>query len=367
MGLFRGAFTLFLFFAASSGIFASEVVDGLGRKVTIPDEVERTICSGSGCLRLATYLGLEDRIVAVDSIERKTDKFDARPYALARPNFKDLPLFGEFRGNDNAELILSLDPAPQVIFKAGCTVEEAEKLQAKTGIPVVAFDFGNLGDGRRKLYFALRLMAETTGVSERAEAIVTFFEESIEDLRSRTDGVGEISSYVGGIAFKGPHGLLSTEPAYPPFLFLGVRNVAAEGAGAEAKHAVVSKEALLRWDPEILFIDLSTTTAPGGGALSELTEDPLWKGLSSVKAGKVYGVLPYNWYSQNFGNILADAYFIGSVLFPERFSDVDPAAKADEIYRFLVGEPVFSRLNAAFGGRVFLKAMPEAAGADASR
>ena len=35
---------------------AREVSDALGRKVVIPETVERVICSGSGCLRLLTYL-----------------------------------------------------------------------------------------------------------------------------------------------------------------------------------------------------------------------------------------------------------------------------------------------------------------------
>ncbi len=339
----------------SSGAMALEIQDGMGRTVDVPEKIERLICSGSGCLRLATYLQLWDRVVAVDSIERKTDRFDARPYALARPAYRDLPLFGEFRGNDSPELILSLDPSPQVIFKVGCTVKEADALQDKTGIPVVALDYGNLADGRDRLFQAIRIMGQVAGNKARAEEVVGFFESSIDDLRSRTsDGSSKPSAYVGGIAFRGPHGLLSTEPTYPPFAFSGVVNVAAQGSGAEAKHAVVSKEALLQWNPEILFIDLSTITAPGGGALKELSDDPLWKGLSSVESGKIYGVLPYNWYSQNFGNILSDAYFVGALLFPDRFVDVDPRAKADEIYSFLVGEPVFDKLNRAFDGKVFM-------------
>nr|WP_321502279.1 iron ABC transporter substrate-binding protein [uncultured Dethiosulfovibrio sp.] len=344
----------FIAVALSSGASALEIVDGLGRTVEVPDGVDRIICSGSGSLRLATYLQLWDKVVAVDSIERKTDRFDARPYALARPAYKDLPLFGEFRGNDSPELILSLDPAPQVIFKVGCTVKEADTLYEKTAIPVVALNYGNLVDGRDNLYSAIRIMGQVAHAKDRAEEVVAFFDRTIEDLRSRTADVeAKPSAYVGGIAFRGPHGLLSTEPTYPPFAFSGVVNVAAQGAGAKAKHAVVAKEALLQWDPEIIFIDLSTITATGGGALKELSE-PLWEGLSAVKEGRIYGVLPYNWYTQNFGNILSDAYFVGSLIFPDRFSDVDPSAKADEIFSFLVGEPVFKRLNQAFDGKVFV-------------
>ncbi len=202
-------------------------------------------------------------------------------------------------------------------------------------------------------------MGEVSGASPRALDVVNFFKEIIGDLQKRSAEVdGGPSAYVGGIAFRGPHGFLSTEPTYPPFLFTGAKNVAAQGSAAKARHAVVDREALLRWDPQVIFVDLSTLTASVGGALVELRDEPLWAELSAVKNQKIYGVLPYNWYTQNFGNILADAYFVGSILFPDRFADVNPSAKADDIYRFLVGKSVFKRLNEEFDGRVFQRLDP---------
>nr|WP_054935512.1 MULTISPECIES: hypothetical protein [Moorella] len=40
------------------------------------------------------------------------------------------------------------------------------------------------------------------------------------------------------------------------------------------------------------------------------------------------------------GNV-ADAYYAGKVIFPEKFNDIDPARKADEIYQFLLGQPLY--------------------------
>ncbi|MEJ2729848.1 MAG: hypothetical protein P8185_15320 [Deltaproteobacteria bacterium] len=51
--------------------------------------------------------------------------------------------------------------------------------------------------------------------------------------------------------------------------------------------------------------------------------------------------------------ILSLAYFIGKVLYPQRFKDVEPAARADEIYEFLVGRPVFNQMNALFKNMAF--------------
>jgi iron complex transport system substrate-binding protein len=67
----------------------------------------------------------------------------------------------------------------------------------------------------------------------------------------------------------------------------------------------------------------------------------------------VYGLLPYNWYGQNLESIFANAYFLGTLLHPDRFADIDPAAKADEITTFLVGKPLLAEMNRRFGGHAF--------------
>jgi iron complex transport system substrate-binding protein len=73
----------------------------------------------------------------------------------------------------------------------------------------------------------------------------------------------------------------------------------------------------------------------------------------------VYGLLPYKWYTKNFGSSLANAYFVGKVLYPEQFEDVNPSAKADDIYRFLVGKPVFGEMNAQFGRLAFKEVLEQ--------
>lgn len=336
--------------------------DALGREQAVPLHPERVLCSGSGCLRLLVYLGAQDRVVAVDSIEHRTGVADARPYAVANPQFRDLPLFGEFRGQDNPELIAGLDPQPQLIFKTYSeSGYDAVQLQEKTGIPVVVLDYGDLGRNRSAFYETLRLMGTVLGVEERAEAVIRFFEEAIADLMRRAGDVPEAerrSCYVGGIGSRGTHGFQSTEPGYPPFLFLSARNVAADPARGDKqlRQADIAKEQLLLWDPELVFLDLGTLgSGKEANGLIELRTDPVYRSLSAVSGGDVHGVLPYNSYTTNYGSVLADAYFIGTVLYPDRFADVRPEAKADEIYTFLVGKPLFAQLDEAFEGLVFKK------------
>lgn len=334
----------------------------MDRTVDVPDSVERVICSGSGCLRLLTYMQAQHMAVAVDDIEHRRSAFDARPYALANPQFKELPLFGEFRGHDNPELIVTLDPQPQVIFKTQTSGigYDPDELQQKTGIPVVVLNYGDLGRNKAHFYRSLDLMGEVLGKTERARDIQRFFDTRIADLGKRTADVPESERptvFLGGVAFRGPHGYQSTEPAYPPFAFVNADAPAMRGAtGKGLKHSDIAKEKIVEWDPDVLFLDLSTLQlGEDGSGLQELKTDPAYQTLTAVQRGDVYGLLPYNWYTKNYGSILANAYFVGKLLYPDRFVDVTPEAEADAIYTYLVGEPVFDRMNGLFHNLAFTR------------
>jgi iron complex transport system substrate-binding protein len=347
---------------AGATIETITLTDGFAREVTVPSPPESVVCSGSGCLRYLVYLQGQDAVVGVDSIEKEESAMDARAYVHANPQFKDLPLIGEFRGKDDPEKIIGIDP--QVVFKTGSSgtayatsAGEADTLQDKTGIPVVAFPYGSLRNDAEKaeMYSGLRVMGQVIGKEDRAEEVIAYIEATMADLESRTADIPESEQktvYVGGVSYAGAHGIISTEPAYPPFLWVHADNVA---AGLGSAHADVAKEALVDWDPDYIFVDIGTTQLESGSAIDELKNDPALQGLSAVKDDSIYGVLPYNYYSVNYGSVLADAYFVGKVLYPDRFADVDPAEKADEIYTFFVGKPVFGEINEDYNDLAFVQ------------
>lgn len=196
-----------------------QITDANLRRVNLPKKIDRIICSGPGCLRLITYFGAQDLVVAVDSIETRNNKFDARPYSLANPQFKKLPVFGEFRGYDDPEKILGLKNFPQVIFKTYATMGyDPVELEKKTGIPVIILEYGDLSNGRKKFFKALEIIGQALQKESRAKELIHFFNEHIHDLENRTKDIADKKTcFIGGIAFKGPHGFQSTEPSYPPF------------------------------------------------------------------------------------------------------------------------------------------------------
>jgi iron complex transport system substrate-binding protein len=65
--------------------------------------------------------------------------------------------------------------------------------------------------------------------------------------------------------------------------------------------------------------------------------------LQAVQNKQVYSQLAYN---NNYTNIeiaLADAYYAGTVIYPDAFSDINIDEKADEIFEFLLGEKIYSQ------------------------
>jgi iron complex transport system substrate-binding protein len=336
------------------------ITDGFGRNVTVPRDVESVVCSGAGCLRYLVYLQAQDLVVGVDSLEKQENQIEGRPYVLANPQLKDYPLIGEARGQDDPEKIIDVNP--QVVLKTSMigqastpTAAEADTLQSKTGIPVVALPYGSLSneEGKARMYSSLRIMGEVVGKQERAEEVIAYIEATMQDLENRTADIPESERktvYIGGVSMAGAHGIISTEPSYPPFLWVNANNVA-KGLGAD--HADIAKEALVDWDPEYIFIDVGTLQVGNEGAIGELKNDESLQGLSAVKNGNVYGVIPYNFYSTNYESVLANAYFVGKVLYPDRFEDIDPETKANEIFTFFLGKPVFSDLNGQYNDTGF--------------
>lgn len=67
--------------------------------------------------------------------------------------------------------------------------------------------------------------------------------------------------------------------------------------------------------------------------------------LKAFAHRRVYTLLPFNWCTTNIGTALADAYAIGKIIYPKPFEDVSPRQKADEIYTFLVGKPVYESMQ----------------------
>ena len=317
------------------------ITDMLGRVVEVPVEIDGLIGIEAGALRLLVYMELTDKVLGIEENEKDTGAGgSAKPYVFANPELLDLPTIGPMHGGD-AELIVT--QGPDVIFWTYTDTSKADDLQTKTGIPVVTLNYGDLGENRDTFYDALALIGDIMGNPERAVEVKDFIEGRIKELDDVTSELGESPScYVGGIGYRGAHGMLSTEPSYSSLEFVNGRNVASS-LGLE--HAFIDKEKIIDWDPEVVFID------EGGLSMAqEELSDGIYDTVDAVENGRLYCVLPYNWYTTNFGTVLGNSYFIASVLYPGELEDMDPVKETNDIYEFLVGGRVYEDMAEDFGG-----------------
>lgn len=324
---------------AYPGEVMKTVEDALGRKVQVPEEVERIVGLEAGALRIITYLEATDLVVGVETFEKRDRN---RPYSLAHPELADLPGIGPIHGGD-PELIVAAQP--EVIFWAYATKKKANVLQSKTGISVYVLNPGPPSTmSKHELEASLSRLGRVIDKEERAAEVIRFIDREIERLRTlgKSAEKSEIEAYVGGIGHRGAHGIRSTEPSYQPFSFIELNNVA---GSLGTDHATVNREKIIQWDPDFLFVDEA-----GLSLVKEDLRQPEFRSLSAIQSEKVFGVLPYNYYTTNFGTVLADTYYIGETVYPEAFGEINPKKEADRIYEFLVGSPVYSEMEEIFGG-----------------
>ncbi len=326
-----------------------DIVDMQGRTITIPDTIERFVAIEAGALRYAVYCGGSSKIVGIEEIEFPDDTgaVSPKPYSYAHPEFSSLPSIGPIHGGDS-ELIATVEP--DVIFWTYCTAEDANALQDQTGIPVIAIVYGNITDQWDTMKDALRLYGKVLDTENRVEELISYIESLVNDLNSRTADIDENdhpSVYVGGVAHRGPHSIDSTTPMYEPFIFLNANNVAAYLEGGSQ---IIDKEKLLDWDPDYIFLDESSYNINVWGDINS----GLYDNMTAIQNQDIYGVMPYNWYTANWATIFVDAYYIGTVIYPEEFSDIDIEQKADEIYEMFVGAPVYSDMLSYYEGLMHL-------------
>lgn len=335
---------------ASSDIVVTDMLD---REVMIPAGADNFVCIGPGALRLYCYVGDTSKIAGVEEIEGDTT---GRPYAIAFDGITELPIIGPGGPNNapDAEAIMAV--SPDVIFYSYFADASAvDELQEKTGIPVVALSYGtgNLFDPDVDTSFSL--IGTVTGNEDRAEEVISYFADAKADLTERTQDIAEADQarvYLGAQSYTGTHGIESTTGDYVIFDVLNAVNVVAESGINE--YVMLDKEKLLEMDPEYIILD--------AGGLSLVKEDydanpDYYQALSAVKNDKVYMQLPFNYYAANLDIALADAYYIGSVLYPEQFADVDPEAKFNEITTELLGAELYDAISETyFGGyqQIFL-------------
>ena len=316
------------------------ITDAMGRTVEVPAEVKSIVCVGVGALRYTCYMDAEDLVIGVEDYEVKAGMTRLYNY-VNFAKFKDLPVIGT-NGQPYTEEIIKLSPDVIVMSKSASV--EADELQKQTGTPVVVVpgSDGTLDEGA---YKTIEIMGQLYNKQNRATELTTYLKGIEKDLQDRWKDIPESekpSVYVGGVSFKGHHGFEGTEAGYGPFALIGAKNLADTTGKSGAFN--IDLEQVLSWDPDIIFVDFN--------GMNLIKEDyaknaGYYNSLKAVQEGKVYSQISFRSSASNLETALADAYYAACVIYPEAFKDVDPVAKAGEIFEKLLGANPYQDLKEA--------------------
>ena len=320
------------------------ITDGYGREVEIPSEIHTIIPLGNAP-RLITYLGLADRVIAVPSCE-VVDMNDPtgwfKPYAYVNyEQWKDLPIVGNDSSGAGEWYAEEIVAANADLIITTYAEDVAEDIQAQTGIPVLALPSPDLFS--EDYYDAFRLIADACGVTDRAEELIRYLQTSLEDLSNRVKNISDEDKpavLAAAATFSGSHSIDGVYANYPVFKVLDANDVAL-GISEKVGGVLVDKEQILAWDPEMIFFDSRNVAL----VQEDYQNDPTYfNSLQAVRNSQLYQWPNSTSHYSNVEVPLASAYYVGAMLYPDAFADLDIDAKISEIFNMFVGAPDYKEV-----------------------
>lgn len=318
------------------------ITDMAGNVIELPENIKKvaTLC---GCAhRLLVHLDAADMISGVRESEKREPLRSPWNMAIKDIVF-DIPVFSA----EDVETIIAVNPDMMVATQTadGFDFIEHEMLAEKVGIPLLILrPYVSFSAHKENVFEAYRILGQAIGREARAEELVSGIVAVIEDLDMRTRDIPvdeRPTVYVGGKAWAGSHGIISTSSMYTAFDFINANNVAAE-IGEE--NAFIDKEALLLWNPDYIFLEST--------GLEQAIEDLSAAEFSTLKAvqnGNIFRIHPKIWTNTNHETVLVNAYYIGSIIYPEQFADLVFEERADEIYELFLRVPVLADMVEVHG------------------
>ena len=324
----------FAMLACGSAQASREFVDDAGRRVTLPDRVERVYASGPPASVLVFAL-------APDTLIGWTRSFREDEAAWIPRKYAQLPELGRLTGRGNsANVEVVLKAKPDLIVDIGSTSQTysslADRIQSQTGIPYVLLD-GHLDTTPRQV----EKLAEILGVPARGREVSSYASRILTELQEKIATIPADKRPAVYYA-RGPQGLqtgLAGSINVEMIELLGAKNVAGGERGGLAN---VGLEQVVLWNPQVIV-----TNDPN--FYSEVWKLPAWNSVEAVRGKRVYlsPHLPFGWFDFPPGaNRLIGLLWLADILYPATF-DYDMKKEVARFYRvFYQQEPTAAQIGA---------------------
>jgi iron complex transport system substrate-binding protein len=320
------------------GARAVSVTDSAGRPVPVPARVTRVFPAGPPAAVMLYTL-------APDLLPGWPRANTPQECAFLIPDVCARPEIGRITGRGNtANLESVLGMRPDIILDVGATGETflslAARVQDQTGIPYALLDgrFTALPEAYQKLGELIGRETDARELAEHARRTLAAISARIADVAPEQ----RPRVYYA----RGPRGLVTAlgGSINVETIELVARNVAGSTGGGLANTSI---EHVLVWDPDaIVTIDREFFAA--------VRSDPAWAALRAVRENQVHLApeLPFGWVDFPPGpNRLIGLWWLGKILYPQRFPE-DLRALTREFYaRFYHVPPSDAQIEQVLAGR----------------
>jgi iron complex transport system substrate-binding protein len=316
-----------LLFCLIGSANAAQVTDMDGRKVVVPDRVERVFGSAPPLNVLLNAVAPDLMLGVSFKIEETAKKFFA-------PRIQTLPLVGGIFGlgqQMNPETVLALKPDLALAWKSPFVDQgKIEESFAKMGVPAVFITLDTLADWPRALRFTGKLLGREAAVEPEAlyvEKALARLAATVgkvpENRRPRVyyaegaDGLAtdcNRSFHTEAIELAGGYNVYRCEPR--------------DHMGMER----ISLERVLAFDPEIIIVQ-------DRAAAAAIRADARWQGVRAVKNRRIHLVprWPHNWVDRPPSAMRAlGAQWLANLFYPDLYP-FDVKREAREFYRLFFG------------------------------
>lgn len=295
------------------------IIDSMENEVTIPCYATEVASLRAGITEIICALGRADKIVATEEgVHGGTGygKFIAgvHPDLMSR----GCPVAGS---NINLEEMLVIDPDLILIGGYG-RIHWVDEM-APLGIPVVISHFETLDNYMDDI----RIVAQCVGATSEAENLISYLQTKLDDVASRVGNVSEAEKvrvlYAGHDVY---HVYTAETFEQAQIEAAGGMNVATELTGWLPE---VSPEQIINWDPQVIVVlnDIST---------EDILNDTKIADVSAVQNGRVYSLPEAGW-DFSSPRALFCIEWLASLMYPERFADLNMTNEADEFYNTVFG------------------------------
>lgn len=249
----------------ANGAFPREVVDTLGRRLTIAQAPRRIVVIFPSNTEIVLALGLESRVAAVGGRIRWPEA------ALAKPSVGDALGY-------SAEAVAAHHPDLIVVTPAQRSALELIEPFGRIGVPVLVLQHPDLP----AIFRNIRLVGQATGCEAEAEAVVSAMTARLEAIRARLGDapVRRVFLETGAAGNAGFQTVGHGHYANDGLVWAGGENIFADLPGSRQ----VSGEAIFLRDPDVV-ISLQQTNDPEAAAA--IARRPGWSALRAVREGRV--------------------------------------------------------------------------------